>query len=188
MHGWIALLFFLAQPFWETKSPEQWSDREIDLIRIASPWTQTIGPQPNLLVWLATARPLEEAESEARLHRRNPLRQPDPDYLNFLADNREKIFVLAIAYPTLNGLGKEADAWKAVEKETAMRVGSKSYKIEGLFPPEPSDQVLRLIFPRVVKPGDKSIEFQLYLPGLPFPERSVDFHVKDLSYHGNLAM
>ena len=69
-----------------------------------------------------------------------------------------------------------------------MRVGSKSYKVEGLFPPEPSDPVLRLIFPRAVKATDKSVEFRLYLPGLPFPEREAQFWVKDLSYRGKLAM
>jgi hypothetical protein len=188
MHAWLALLFFLAQPFWETKPPEQWTDHEIDLMLISSPWTQELGPAPEVLARLATAQPMEEAEAEARLHKRNPLRQPDPDYLNFLADNREKVLVLAIDYPNLAGLGKEADAWRTVEKETAMRVGSKSYKVEGLFPPEPSDPVLRLIFPRAVKPGDKSVEFRLYLPGLPFPEREAQFWVKDLSYHGKLAM
>jgi hypothetical protein len=188
MHAWLALLFFLAQPFWETKPPEQWTDHEIDLMRISSPWTQALGPAPEVLTWLATAQPIGEAEAEARLHKRNPLRQPDPDYLNFVADNREKAFVLAIGYPTLSGLGKEADAWKTVEKETSMRVGSRSYKVEGLFPPEPSDPVLRLIFPRAVKPSDKAVEFRLYLPGLPFPEREAQFWVKDLSYHGKLTM
>jgi hypothetical protein len=188
MHAWLALVFFLAKPFWETKPPQEWTDHEIDLMRISSPWTETLGPAPEVLAWLATAQPIEEAEDEARLHKRNPLRQPDPDYLNFVADNREKVFVLAIGYPTLNGLGKEADAWKTVEKETAMRVGSKSYKVEGLFPPEPSDRVLRLIFPRAAKATDKSVEFRLYLPGLPFPEREAQFWVKDLSYRGKLAM
>jgi hypothetical protein len=188
MHAWLALLFFLTQPFWETKPPEKWTDHEIDLMRISSPWTQTLGPAPVLLVWLATAQPMEEAESEARLHRRNPMRQPDPDYVDFLAANREKVFVLAVAYPTLTGLVKESDAWKRVEKETAMRVGSKSYPVEGLFPPAPSDPALRLIFPRQVRDSDKSVYFQLYLPGLPFPEREAEFRVKDLSYHGKLTM
>jgi hypothetical protein len=75
-----------------------------------------------------------------------------------------------------------------VEKETLMTVGGKTYKIEGTFPPTPSDPVLRLIFPRSVKPTDKSVNFQLYLPGLPFPEREAEFHVKDLSYRGKLEM
>jgi hypothetical protein len=188
MHAWLALFFFLAQPFWEAKPPEKWTDHEIDLMRISSPWTQTLGPAPDLLTWFATAQPIEEAEAEARLHKRNPLQEPDPDYLNFLAENREKVFVLAIGYPALTRLSKEADAWKTVERETVMRTGTKSYKVEGLFPPEPSDPVLRLIFPRAVKPTDKSVDFRLYLPGLPFPEREAQFWVKDLFYHGKLAM
>ena len=155
---------------------------------IASPWTQTLGPAPEVLAWFATAAPIEEAETEARLQKRGPLRQPDPDYLNYIADNRERVFVLAIGYPSLSGLGRETDSWKMVEKETAMRVGSKSYKAEGLFPPEPSDPVLRLIFPRTVKATDKSVRFQLYLPGLAFPERDAEFQVRDLSYRGKLAM
>lgn len=188
MHAWLALLFFLAQPFWEAKPPEQWTNREIDTMLTSSPWTQMVGPSPELLSWLDTAQPIEEAESEARLHKTHPLRQPDPDYLNYIAENRDHIFVLAIAYPTLEGLAKEPGAWKTIEKETALRVGSRSYKLEGLFPPEPSDAVLRLIFPRMVKPTDKTVRLQLYVPGLPFPEREAEFWVKDLMYHGKLAM
>jgi hypothetical protein len=48
--------------------------------------------------------------------------------------------------------------------------------------------VLRLVFPRVVEPADKSIVFRLYLPGLSFPERELEFRVKDLLYHGKLEM
>lgn len=188
MHVWIPLLFFLTQPFWEAKPPEQWTDHEIDLMRISSPWTQTLGPEPSLLCWLATAQPMEDAEAEARLHQRKPERQPDPDYVNYLAENRGRIIVLAIAYPTLSGLSKESDAWKRIENDTFMRIGARNYKVEGLFPPEPSDPVLRLIFPRVAKPTDKEIRFQLYVPGLSFPEREAEFWVKDLLYHGKLAM
>lgn len=188
MHALIAMLFFLAQPFWETKPPERWTDREIDVMRELSPWTQTIGPSPELMVWFATAAPIEEAEAEARLRKRNPLPEPDPDYLDFMRDNRGKVLVLAVAYPTLSGLGKEPNEWKTTEKETLMTVGGKIYKLEGTFPPMPSDPVLRLVFPRPVKPTDKSVAFQLYLPGLPFPERAAEFRVKDLNYRGKLAM
>lgn len=188
MHALLPLLFLFAQPFWETKPPEQWTDREIDEVLMASPWTQMLEPAPEALAWLATARPIEEAEAEARLHQRNPMPQPDPDYVDYLAGNRERVFVLAISYTTLTGLSKEPEAWKTIEKETVMRVGSKQYKVQGLFPPVPSDPVLRLIFPRVVKPTDKSVHFQLYLPGFAYPERDAEFAVKDLSYHGKLAM
>jgi hypothetical protein len=188
MHGWLALLFFFAQPFWEVKPPEKWTSGEIELMRTSSPWTQTLGPAPEVLMWFATALPVEQAESEARLRTHNPLGQPDPDYTDFLVENREKVFVLAVAYPTLRGLSSEADAWKRLEKETSMRVAARSYPVAGVFPPAPSDPVLRIVFPRMVQPTDKSIELQLYLPGLPFPEREADFRVKDLIYHGKLAM
>jgi hypothetical protein len=58
----------------------------------------------------------------------------------------------------------------------------------GHFPPTPSDPVLRLVFPREVQASDKRIVFRLYLPGLDFPDREVEFAVKDLIYHGKLAM
>jgi hypothetical protein len=147
-----------------------------------------IGPAPQLLAWFATAEPIEEAENEARVRVRNPLRQPDPDYINFVADNRETAFVLAVAYPNLTGLAKEPEPWKAVEKEAVLLVGGRSFPIEGLFPPGPDDRTLRMVFPRVVKASDKAVQFRLYLPGLPFPEREVEFKVKDLMYHGKLAM
>jgi hypothetical protein len=185
---WIGLLFLASQPFWETKPPEQWTDHEIDLVLISSPWTQTLSPAPSVLAWFATAQPIEEAETEARLHKRHPLRQLDPDYTSYVAGNRDRVFVLAIEYASLKGLSKESDLWKRLESETEMHISGKVYKLEGLFPPEPSDPVLRLIFPRAVKPSDKSVRFQLYLPGLPFPEREAEFFIKDLIYHGKLAM
>jgi len=39
-----------------------------------------------------------------------------------------------------------------------------------------------------VKAADKSVLFRLYLSGLTFPEREVEFRVKDLLYHGKLEM
>jgi hypothetical protein len=188
LHALAALLLFLAQPFWETKPPEQWTDRELDIMLGSSPWAQGVGPSPEVTVWIATAEPMEAAEAEARLHKRHPLREPDPDYLDFLRENRESAFVLAITYPSLNGLGKVPGEWTTLENETAMTVSHRKYKVEGTFPPTPSDPVLRLVFPRSVKPTDKSVAFRLFLPGLPFPEREVEFPVKDLTYRGKLAM
>jgi hypothetical protein len=187
MRSLPVLLLLLAQPFWEAKPPEKWSDIEIDAIRHASPWAQTVGPAPDLLVWLATAEPVEEAEAEARLRTRHTEKEPDPDYAGYVTENRENSFVLAIAYPTLNGLGR-ADEDRRMERECQMTVGRKKFSIIGHFPPTPSDPVLRLVFPRVVKPTDKTIVFRLYLTGLNFPERELEFRVKDLLYHGRLAM
>jgi hypothetical protein len=69
-----------------------------------------------------------------------------------------------------------------------MKIGRKTYQIVGYFPPTKSDPVLRLVFPRALQSNDKDVQFELYLPGIPFPERDADFRVKDLLYHGKLTM
>jgi hypothetical protein len=183
----LVALFFLGQPFWETKPPERWNDREIDTVLHDSSWAQTVGPEPTALVYLATAGPIEDGEREARLRTRNPLPEPDPDYLDYLRENRQKQFVLAIPQVTLRGLNKPGEE-KAMEEQTVMLIGGKSYKIVGHFPPTEADPVLRLVFPREAQATDKNVLFRLYLPGMPFPNREVEFPVKSLLYHGKLAM
>jgi hypothetical protein len=69
-----------------------------------------------------------------------------------------------------------------------MVIGRKSFKMIGHFPPSEMDPVLRLIFPREAEATDKTVVFRLYLPGMPFPNREVEFRVKDLLYHEKLAM
>src|SRR5947199_9792327 len=144
------LLFFLSQPFWETKPPEKWTDAEIAASRRWSPWAQMVGTLPQVVVYLATAAPIEQAEAELRLRMKknpHPMAEPDPDYLEYLRDHRDDSFVLAVTYPTLAGLGR-AEESKRMEEESVMLIGRKEYKILGHFPPMPSDPVLRLIFPR----------------------------------------
>jgi hypothetical protein len=140
-----------------------------------------------LLVWLATAAPMLQAEAEARLRTRRPELEPDPDYAQFLSESAAQNLVLAVAYPHLRGLGDAAEEHR-LEEDTEMVVGRKRFKIVGHFPPTPTDPVLRLVFPREVKATDKSVHFQLYIAGIPFPEREVDFRVRDLLFHGKLAM
>ena len=183
----LTVLFFLAPPFWETKPPERWTDREIETVRHDSPWAQTVGPEPKVLVYLATAAPIEDAEEEARLRTKNPLGEPDPDYLDYLRENRGKHFVLAIPEVTLAGLGKPGEE-QLMEEQTQMAIGHKTYKIIGYFPPTEADPVLRLVFPREAQPADKSVIFHLYLPGVGFPNRETEFRIKDLMYHGKLEM
>jgi hypothetical protein len=190
LHAIAPLLFFFAQPFWEAKPPEKWTDVEIASVRNNSPWAQPSGTSPQVVVYLATAAPIEEAEAEQRLRMKknpHPLPEPDPDYTEYLRDHRPDSIVLAVTYPTLSGLG-HAEESKRLEEESVMLVGRKEYKILGHFPPTPSDPVLRLIFPRMVKPSDRSVVFRLYLAGLKFPEREVEFRVKDLMYLGRLEM
>jgi hypothetical protein len=190
MHALLPLFFFLAQPFWETKPPEAWTDAQIQSIRTESPWAQRSNAGPEAVVYLATAAPIEHAEAELRLRLKknpHPMPEPDPDYVEYLSGHRDENFVLAIAYPTLAGLGDARESQR-MEEESVMLIGKKSYGIVGHFPPTPSDPVLRLIFPRVVTPGDKTVVFRLYLGGLKFPEREIEFRVKDLTYQGKLEM
>lgn len=190
MHALLPLFFFLAQPFWETKPPEAWTDAEIQTIRTNSPWAQPTTQAPMAVVYLATAAPIEHAEGELRLRLKKnprPMPEPDADYIEYLSSHREENFVLAVTYPTLAGLGDARES-KRMEEESVMLIGKKSYTMIGHFPPTPSDPVLRLIFPRAVKPGDKAVLFRLYLGGLKFPEREIEFRVKDLTYQGKLEM
>jgi hypothetical protein len=187
MRLFLATLFFLAQPFWETKPPERWSDREIDGLLHDSPWAQSVGPEPGVLVYLATAAPIESAEQEARLRTTDPLEEPDPDYLDYLRENRARDFVLAIPGVSLTGV-RDPSEERAMEEQTQMVIGRKSFKMIGHFPPSEMDPVLRLIFPREAEATDKTVVFRLYLPGMPFPNREVEFRVKDLLYHEKLAM
>lgn len=186
-HALVALLFFLAQPFWEVKPPEQWTDQEIETVRRASPWAQTAGPGEEVVVYLATAAPIEDAEGELRLRTRNTLAEPDPDYADFLRLNRANVLVLAIPWDQPLRFGTEAERKRMVE-ESVMIAGRKTFQLVGHFPPNQSDPVLRLVFPREVKPTDKSVLFRLYLPGISFPEREVEFRTRDLRYHGKLEM
>jgi hypothetical protein len=187
MHAFVALLFFLAQPFWEARPPEKWTDREVATMLEASPWVLTTGPEPSIHVYLATAAPIEQAESESRARSKKPIPMLDPDYLDYIRENREQVFILAIPYHKLADAGR-AEENKRMETDTEMKVGRKTYKILGHFPPTETDPVLRLVFPRAVKPSDKSVDFDLYIPGVSFPERTVTFYVKDLLYHGKLEM
>lgn len=183
----MALFLFLSQPFWEAKPPEKWTGEEIDTVRHASPWAQTMGHNPELLTYLATAAPIEDAEGELRLRTKNTLPEPDPDYADFLRLNREKILVLAIPWSQPARFGTEAER-KRMEDECVMIAGRKIWQLVGHFPPSQSDPVLRLVFPREVNPADKSVLFRLYLPGVAFPEREVEFRTRDLMYHGKLEM
>lgn len=156
------------------------------MLRGNSPWAQTIGPEPGVLIYFATAAPIEEAEGELRLRTKNALREPDPDYLAYLSENRDKHFVLAIPYD--KAVLEKADESRKMEAESVMVIGRKTYKIVGHFPPTPSDPVLRLVFSREVQASDKKVVFRLYVPGVDFPEREAEFQVKELIYHGKLEM
>ena len=105
MRALVTLLFFLAEPFWETKPAEDWTMNEIATMRSHSPWAQVMGPAPTVLLYLATASPIEEAESELRVRSKGLMREVDPDFAAYITQHRNQNLVLAIPYGSLVKLG-----------------------------------------------------------------------------------
>ena len=118
MHALLPLFFFLAQPFWETKPPEAWSDAEIQTIRTDSPWAQRTDESPGSVVYLATAAPIEHAEAELRLRLKknpHPMPEPDPDYVEYLSAPSRGQFRSRHYLPDAGGsrrCAREQDGWK----------------------------------------------------------------------------
>ncbi len=195
------LALLLAAPFWEAKAPAEWSDLELQALLTESPWAQlvsgpgTASPAPPVQVYLATAAPmelaLEESARRARLHRKPGQAEPpgasEEEYRAWLQENRAQQIVLAVGIGDKPAFSDEREV-KRMEQECVMRVGRRKFKLTGHFPPSAGDPVLRLAFPREVQPEDKTVSFDLYLPGLTAPYRLVEFRVKDMLVHGRLEM
>ena len=69
-----------------------------------------------------------------------------------------------------------------------MRSGRVKVKMSSYFPPTTNDPYLRLAFPReiVVQAAqpEKFLDFDLYLPGIAGPFRTVEFVTHDLEIDG----
>jgi hypothetical protein len=188
----FALLLLLAAPFWEAKAPAQWTDAELAELLGSSPWVKTLAPKiatgdiPALHVHLATARPLRDAEQEfqRRLRLRAEIDAPDDqEYEEFLRDNQGRYIVLAVQLSSPGALADPKEVSR-MEEESFLRVDRKKIKMTGHFPPTASDPYLRLVFPRAIEPGTKSVVFDLYLPSVPSPYRQVEFWLRDLLWKG----
>jgi hypothetical protein len=181
MHA-VLLLAMMAPPFWETKTPDLWSEEQLAVILTDSPWAQAavVGNAPPVLLRLASARPVREAETEWARRRNVPL---DPEYVDFLEAKGGEVIVLAVRMGTLEALA-EAEEAKRMERESVMKLGRRRLKLIGHFPPTPSDPYLRLLFPRDVRPSDKEIAFELYVPGVTSPYREAMFDLKSLMCRG----
>ena len=183
MHLVCAWLALLAAPFWETKAPSDWTDAQIERLLHDSPWAQMADPAPAVQVYLATARPLREAEAELARRHGKPLNE---EYVDYVSQEGANKLVVAIAYQDWTALADGEEAHR-MEEESIMQVGRQKYKMEGHFPPVPSDPFLRLVYPRVETERDKTIVFELYLPGYG-PNHDVEFRVRDMMYKGKLEM
>lgn len=189
--------WLLAVPFWESAPPVKWSEEQLIGLLNDSPWAQTVGdvgratrlPGPPVLMYLASATPMRQAEEE--LIRRRYKQQPDlhaavvdarEEYKAYLAEQGGKVIVVAIplAAHALSDVGET----KRMESESLLRVGKRKVKATGHFPPTPADPILRLIFPRDLAEGTKEFTVEVYLPSISGPYRSATFRVKDLIYRG----
>jgi hypothetical protein len=199
---WLALLLLLAQSFWQTKPPMEWTDIELSQFLADSPWAQMVAPQsknvaaPPVQVYLATAGPIAKAlaERERRIALRRPQKTEDPlaeEYQAWLADNRASQVILAVRVGNNDAFSSEAET-RRMEQECSMELDHFKVKPSSYFPPTPSDPYLRLAFPRspisAEDRSDKSITFQLYLPGVPAPYRVAHFKLKDMILNGHLEM
>ena len=190
-----AFLWLLAAPFWESQPPAQWTDVQLEDFLTDSPWAQTApGPGVSALpvsVRLATAAPIEQAEKEQA--RRAALRRKQPDdpgaaeYRLWLEDNRATQIVLAIHMTTNQGLLDDREV-RRMEDESVMKASKRKLKMSGHFPPSESDPYLRMAFPREVQLSDKTLTFDLYLPGVSAPYRTVEFKLKDMVVAGKLEL
>jgi hypothetical protein len=189
-------LFLFADPYWVSKPPAEWSEAELLALLSNSPWAQAVdgpgGNAPSVQVYLATAGPLQLAEKERdrRIAARRKPGTPIPEnteYRLWMEDNYATQIVLAVRIQNDKGFLDEREV-KRMEQETTLRAGKKKIKLTGTFPPSESDPYLRLAFPRQVDLSDKSLIFELYLPGVPSPFRNAEFNLKEMVVNGRLEL
>jgi hypothetical protein len=190
------LLFLMASPFWESRAPNEWSDAQIQALLTDSPWAQMAGgPGQSALpvnVRLTTASPIEQAEREqvrriALRSKPGPKESGPTEYGLWLEDNRATSIVLSIRMTTNQGMLDDREV-RRMEEESVMRIGKRAIKMSGHFPPSQTDPFLRIAFPREVQLSDKLVTFDLYLPGVSAPFRTVEFNLKDMVVKGKLEI
>jgi hypothetical protein len=133
----------------------------------------------------------KEADRRVRIRRKpgtetapNPLAE---EYRAWLEENRASQIVLAIRIENSRAFSDDREIQR-MENESVMRAGKKKLKMTGHFPPSDGDPYLRIAFPRQVESGDKTLAFDLYLPGVPVPYRNAEFKLKDMVSAGHLEL
>jgi hypothetical protein len=193
-----SIFLLLSASFWETKAPSEWSEEELIRMFTDSPWAQMVQPPGSadahgeaVQVYLASAGPMQQAEKEKqRRYVRKQHQEEDPLTIEarlWAEDNQATQIVLAVR-AMHNKEFDDARETRRMEEESIMHVGRKKFKMTGHFPPTNNDPYLRMAFPRQVTETDKSITFDLYIPGARPPFRSVEFKVKDLILKGKLEL
>ena len=177
-----------ADAFWISKAPADWSIEEVRELLRQSPWatvsTATTGAP--IRIHLASAEPMREAEVRERqaLRFRVELGPSYDEYQAMLKEGRYIVVAVLLQDATAVSDGIEA---KSLEHDSILHLGRRSYKLVTHFPPTPGDPYLRYVFPREVKANDKSLLFDLYIPGIVYPQRHIQFDLREMTYKGKLA-
>ena len=177
-----------ANAFWNTKPPADWTIEEVHELLQRSPWA-VISPTPRgtaMRMHVASAEPMREAEKRERQGGRYRL-EPGPNFEEYQTLlNEGNSIVLAVFAPDMLSISDAVEA-RSLEHDSTLHVGRRTYRLVTHFPPTPGDPYLRYIFPREVKPGDKSLSFDVYVPGYTFPQRHVEFDLREMTYRGKPA-
>lgn len=182
--------------FWQDLPPERWSDRDLHDFLHESPWAHAAEASSPLgstgvQTYLGSAAVVRAAELELRRRtrpRQDPAESAELDeYDLYLKEAKKKTIVLVVA---LSDWTKMSDAEESdtMQKESLLKIGRRKYRLEGHFPPTPSDPYLRLVFPREIRESDKSLVFELYVPGAPGPYRQVEYDLREMRRDGNLDL
>jgi len=197
---WLTILSVLAQAYWQSKPPAEWNDLELARFLADSPWAQMAVPSakagsfPPIAVYLATAEPIQKAVSERS--RRVALRRPNAkaesplreEFEAWFADNRPGHVILAARVGNNDAFTSEPEM-RQMKQDCALDLGRVKVKMSGYFPPTSSDPYLYLAFPRVpMTATDRTVGFDLYLPGVPGPFRRVEFKPRDMLVDGKLEL
>lgn len=186
MHFLLLFLLF-AEPFWDAKTADKWTEDELMSLFENSPWARDIGTE----LFLASSDAMIDAEEQMR--KRHVAKQlaseksaSEDDWHEYLASNRGKHIVVAVKLTDPKVLA-EAEESRRMEKESALKVGRKKFRMVGHFPPTSSDPYLRLLFPRAVDSATKSFSVELYVPGITKPYREAEFKLSEMNYRGRPA-
>lgn len=176
-----------ANAFWNVKAPADWSVEEVRVILRQSPWATvsaaTMGSPVRF--HLASAKPMQEAEVKERQALRYRV-QPGANFEDYQAMLKEgRCIVLAVLLPDAT-FASDAIESRSLERDSVLHIGRRAYKLLTHFPPTEGDPYLRYVFPREVKPSDKSLMFEIYVPGLSYPQRHLEFDLREMVYKGKL--
>lgn len=153
-----------------------------------SPWAMVSRAERGgtAVVHLASAEPIQLAEAKERQARRHRA-DAGPnfeEYQALLKEGRYIVVAVLVRDPTAVSDSIES---KSLERDSVLHIGRRTYKLVTHFPPTEGDPYLRYIFPREAKPNDKSLNFDLYIPGIVFPQRHIEFDLREMQYKGKLA-